>query len=316
MPESFLLDVDDLHVDYPGRAGGAAVPAVRGVSFRLRRGEVLGLVGESGSGKSSVCAALTRTLPDGAHQRAAGLTFDGAGLPGLSDDAMRRLRATRIGLVPQRPMTSLSPATPVLTQLRWHAGGQDLTPLLEQVGLRTVLDRPRDYPHRFSGGQLQRLLIVLAALARRPDLLIADEPTTTLDATVQAQVLRLLLDLRDRLGLGILYVTHDLAVVAQVCDRVAVMYAGRLVETGTARQIFAEPRHPYTKALLAALPGRTRPGERLGAIPGGAMGAAHHPGCAFAPRCPVALARCRDEAPEPIATLGVTVSCHRAEETA
>ncbi|MEU5991458.1 ABC transporter ATP-binding protein [Spirillospora sp. NPDC047418] len=313
MPEPVLLDVEDLHVDYPGHAG-RTVPAVRGVTFRLRRGEVLGLVGESGSGKSSVCAALTRTLPDGARLRAAGLAFDGTGLIGLPDEAMRGLRATRIGLVPQRPMTSLSPATPVLRQLRWYGGGEDLVPLLEQVGLRAVLDRPRDYPHRFSGGQLQRLLIVLAALARRPDLLIADEPTTTLDATVQAQVLRLLLDLRDRLGLGILYVTHDLAVVAQVCDRVAVMYGGRLVETGPVRQIFAAPRHPYTKALLAALPGRTRPGDRLGAIPGSAVDAARHPGCPFAARCPVVLERCREEAPRPVVTSEATISCHHAEE--
>ncbi|MFI0349104.1 ABC transporter ATP-binding protein [Actinomadura sp. 9N407] len=315
MPEPILLDVEDLHVDYPGPAG-VPVPAVRGVTFQLRRGEVLGLVGESGSGKSTVCAALTRTLPPGARSRATGLTFDGTELGGLAEEAMRRLRASRIGLVPQRPMTSLSPATPVLAQLRWYGGGQDLTPLLEQVGLRAVLDRPRDYPHRFSGGQLQRLLIVLAALARRPDLLIADEPTTTLDATVQAQVLRLLLDLRDRLGLGILYITHDLAVVAQVCDRVAVMYSGRLVETGTVGQIFAAPRHPYTQALLAALPGRTKPGDRLGAIQGSAVGAARHPGCAFAPRCPVVLARCQDEAPRQIVTPGATVSCHRAEESA
>ncbi|MEU8803838.1 ABC transporter ATP-binding protein [Spirillospora sp. NPDC048819] len=315
MPDRVLLDVEDLHVDYAGHAG-TPVPAVRGVTFQLRRGEVLGLVGESGSGKSSVCAALTRTLPDGARLSAAGLTFDGTGLTGLSEEAMRRMRATRIGFVPQRPMTSLSPSTPVLAQLRWYGGGQDLTPLLEQVGLRAVLDRPRDYPHRFSGGQLQRLLIVLAALARRPDLLIADEPTTTLDATVQAQVLRLLLDLRDRLDLGILYITHDLAVVAQVCDRVAVMYGGRLAETGTVEQIFAAPRHPYTRALLAALPGRTEPGERLSTVPGSAAGAAHHPGCAFAPRCPEVLARCREEQPRPVVTLGATVSCHRAEESA
>ncbi|NVI92782.1 ABC transporter ATP-binding protein [Actinomadura sp. BRA 177] len=315
MPERILLDVDDLHVGYRGHRG-RTVPAVRGVTFQLRRGEVLGLVGESGSGKSSVCAALTRTLPEGAHLKAARLDFGGTGLVDLPEEGMRRLRATRIGLVPQRPMTSLSPATPVLRQLRWYGGGEDLTPLLKQVGLRTVLDRPRDYPHRFSGGQLQRLLIVLAALARRPDLLIADEPTTTLDATVQAQVLRLLLDLRDRLDLGILYVTHDLAVVAQVCDRVAVMYGGRLVETGTIQQIFGEPRHPYTKALLAALPGRTRPGERLGAIPGSAVGAAHRPGCPFAPRCPVVLEHCREEAPHPIVTSEATVSCHRAEEPA
>ncbi|GLX02561.1 ABC transporter ATP-binding protein [Microtetraspora sp. NBRC 16547] len=303
-----LLTIADLDVAYSGR------PAVRGVSLTLRRGEILGLVGESGSGKTSLCSAITGVLPAGASVRAAGLRFDGRELTELSHEEMRRLRASRIGLVPQRPMTSLSPSSPVLRQLRWYHDGPDLADLLGQVGLRAVIDRPRDHPHRFSGGQLQRLLIVLAALARKPDLLIADEPTTTLDATVQAQVLRLLLDLRDRLGLAMLYVTHDLAVVAQICDRVGVMYAGRLVESGTVDQIFTAPRHPYTRALLAALPGRTEPGRRLGTIPGDAR--ARSAGCAFAPRCPDAFARCGEEEPMPITIGADVVRCHRAEEDA
>ncbi|MEV0970824.1 ABC transporter ATP-binding protein [Microtetraspora glauca] len=318
-PPADLLTVSDLHVDYAGR------PAVRGVSLSLRRGEILGLVGESGSGKSTLCSAITGVLPAGARVRAAGLRFDGRELTELPPEDMRRIRASRIGVVPQRPMTSLSPSTPVLRQMRWYHDGHDLADLLAQVGLRAVLDRPRDHPHRFSGGQLQRLLIVLAALARQPDLLIADEPTTTLDATVQAQVLRLLLDLRDRLGPAILYVTHDLAVVAQICDRVGVMYAGRLVESGPVSQIFTAPRHPYTRALLAALPARTERGRRLGAMPGHTVaevtlsrerGArAGSAGCAFAPRCPVVLARCHEEEPTPI-TMGTdVVRCHRAGET-
>ncbi|WP_433360045.1 ABC transporter ATP-binding protein [Streptosporangium sp. CA-115845] len=303
-----LLTISDLHVDYGGR------PAVQGVSLTLRKGEILGLVGESGSGKTSLCSAITKVLPPGARVRAAEMRFDGRELTEQSDEDMRRIRASRIGLVPQRPMTSLSPSSPVLRQLRWYHDQPDLADLLGQVGLQTVIDRPRDYPHRFSGGQLQRLLIVLAALARKPDLLIADEPTTTLDTTVQAQVLRLLLDLRDRLGLAMLYVTHDLAVVAQICDRVGVMYAGRLIESGTVDQIFNAPRHPYTQALLAALPGRTRPGVRLGTIPGDARG--RSAGCAFAPRCPVAFARCHEEDPRPITTGADVVRCHRAEEDA
>lgn len=310
-----LLTVDDLHVRYAGHERGAPpVAAVRGVSLSLRRGEVLGLVGESGSGKSSVCSALTRVLPAGARVSAGTLDFDGTDLSTLSEGRMRGLRSTRIGVVPQRPMTSLSPSTPVLNQLRWYAGDKALAPLLTQVGLQAVLDRPGDYPHQFSGGQLQRLLIVLAALARKPDLLIADEPTTTLDATVQAQVLRLLLELRDRLGLAMLYVTHDLAVIAQVCDRVAVMYAGRIVESATVHELFADPRHPYTRALLAALPGRTAPGKRLGALSG--SGAAAVPsGCSFAPRCPVVLPRCREEAPPNHEDGGRAVRCHLAEES-
>ncbi|GGT16839.1 ABC transporter ATP-binding protein [Nonomuraea spiralis] len=297
-----LLAVSGLHVDYPG------VRAVHDVSFTLRQGEVFGLVGESGSGKSSVCAALTRVLPPGARMTAEAVRLDGQALSDLTDEQMRRLRATRIGVIPQRPMTSLSPVTPVLRQLRWHAGDADLPALLGQVGLRAVLDRPRDAPHRFSGGQLQRLLILLAALARQPDLLIADEPTTTLDPTVQAQVLRLLLDLRDRLRLAILYVTHDLAVVAQVCDRVGVMYGGRLVETGTTEQIFTSPRHPYTRALLSALPGRTGAGSRLGALAPGPV--ARH-GCPFAPRCPVVMDVCAAQDPQPV----LDVRCHHTKGT-
>ncbi|MGI5489906.1 ABC transporter ATP-binding protein [Microtetraspora malaysiensis] len=309
-----LLTIADLHVDYAGR------PAVQGVSLTLRKGEILGLVGESGSGKTTLCSAITNVLPAGARVRATEMRFDGRELTELSHEEMRRIRASRIGLVPQRPMTSLSPSSPVLRQLRWFHDGSDLADLLGQVGLNAVIDRPRDYPHRFSGGQLQRLLVVLAALARKPDLLIADEPTTTLDATVQAQVLRLLLDLRDRLGLAMLYVTHDLAVVAQICDRVGVMYSGRLVESGTVDQIFSAPRHPYTQALLAALPGRTRPGQRLGTIPGDVHRDVHRDvrghstGCAFASRCPVAFTRCHEEDPRPITNGADVVRCHRAEE--
>ncbi|WP_214316868.1 ABC transporter ATP-binding protein [Nonomuraea sediminis] len=299
---SDLLTVTGLHVDYPG------VRAVHDVSFTLRRGEILGLVGESGSGKSSVCAALTRVLPAGARMAARAVRLGDQELTGLTDQEMRRLRATRIGVIPQRPMTSLSPVTPVLRQLRWHASDADLPDLLARTGLRAVLDRPRDYPHRFSGGQLQRLLILIAALARQPDLLIADEPTTTLDPTVQAQVLRLILDLRDRLGLGILYVTHDLAVVAQVCDRVGVMYGGRLVETGSVEQIFASPRHPYTQALLSALPGRAPTGSRLGRLTPGPVA---RQGCPFAPRCPVAMDVCAEQDPQPV----LDVRCHHTEDS-
>ncbi len=298
MPERILLDVDDLHVGYRGHRG-RTVPAVRGVTFQLRRGEVLGLVGESGSGKSSVCAALTRTLPEGAHLKAARLDFGGTGLVDLPEEGMRRLRATRIGLVPQRPMTSLSPATPVLRQLRWYGGGEDLTPLLKQVGLRTVLDRPRDYPHRFSGGQLQRLLIVLAARrAARP----ADRRRAHHDAG------------RHRPGPGAAAAAgpagparpgHPLRHARPRGGR-AGLRPGRsdvrgLVETGTIQQIFGEPRHPYTKALLAALAGdpagraaRGHPGQRrrrrtpsrlpvraalprgAGALPGGGSASDRH----------------------------------------
>lgn len=314
---SALLSVRDLGVAFRTREGD--VPAVREVSFDLARGEILGLVGESGSGKSTLLTALTRMLPRNARLDAGRLGFDGADLVKLREDGMRRLRGDRIGLIPQRPMTSLSPVTPVGRQLRWHLDGPDdgrLKELLAGVGLGAVLDRLDGYPHEFSGGQLQRLLIAVAAIGKRPDLLLADEPTTTLDATVQAQVLRLLLDLRDEIGCSMIFVSHDLGVISQVSDRIGVMYAGRLVELAPAAELFATPRHPYTRALLDAMPSRHRRGEPLRTIPGTVTGANRLAGCPFAPRCASVAERCHEENPE-VRTVGESlVRCHVAEESA
>ncbi|OPC80534.1 dipeptide/oligopeptide/nickel ABC transporter ATP-binding protein [Embleya scabrispora] len=308
-----LLRVRDLDVTYPG-----PVPAVRGVSFDVAPGEILGLVGESGSGKSSVCTALTGLLPAGAHRRARAIEFEGADLAALRERDLRRVRGRRLAFVPQQPMTSLAPTTPVVRQLRWYLGDRlddvEVRETLTGIGLGSVLDRPRDLPGGFSGGQLQRVVIAIAALAHEPALLLADEPTTTLDPTVQAQVLRLLLTLRDKLGLALVYVSHDLAVVSTICDRVGVMYGGRLVETAPVRELFAAPRHPYTRALLAAMPATTPADRPLRAIEGTAEGANLLPGCPFAPRCPQVLPVCRERMPEPTAHGAGTVRCHLASE--
>lgn len=305
-----LLSVADLTVSY-GRTS-----AVTGVSFDVAPGEVFGLVGESGSGKSSVCNALVRLLPRTARVRGS-IHFEGQDLVGLGDRAMQQVRGRRIALVPQQPMTSLSPTTTIGRQMRWYLGDQlqdaQVRETLAGIGLRPVLDRSNTLPHGFSGGQLQRLLIAMACLASRPSLLLADEPTTTLDATVQAQVLRLLGDLRTRLGLAILYVSHDLAVIAQICDRVGVMYGGRLVEVATVAELFAAPRHPYTQALIAAMPSASPRGQRLQAIPGSATGANALPGCPFAPRCPRADELCRSIMPEPEQVGDAMVRCHHLE---
>lgn len=307
-----LLEVSGLDVTY--RTARGVLPAVRDVSFHVERGEVFGLVGESGSGKSSLVTALMRLLPRDCTVTADRLEFDGQPLLDLPEARMRRLRGREIGLVPQRPMTSLSPVTPVAAQLRRLTGGevdeQRLHELLTQVGLGGLKARLGDYPFQFSGGQLQRMLIAIAVLAREPSLVLADEPTTTLDATVQAQVLRLLLDLRERLGNTVLLVTHDLGVVAQVCDRVGVMYGGRLVEVAPTRQLFEDPQHPYTRALLAAMPSNQAPGERLRPIPGTVSGAQTLPGCPFAPRCERADDTCHAVDPEPVVRAGTTVRCH------
>lgn len=307
-----LLRVRGLSVTYPSARG--PVTAVRAASFEVRPGEVFGLVGESGSGKSSVCTAVMGLLPDGTRLEAEGIDFEGRDLARLRERDLRRIRGHRIALVPQQPMTSLAPTTPVGRQLRWYLGDRMDDPgvreTLAAIGLGAVLDRPRDLPGAFSGGQLQRLVIAIAALSHEPALLLADEPTTTLDATVQAQVLKLLLTLRENLGLAVLYVSHDLAVVAQICDRVGVMYGGRLVETAPVHEIFATPRHPYTRALVAAMPSTTPADEPLRPIPGTAEDANLLAGCPFAPRCPKASDICRTEMPEPVRYGDASASCH------
>lgn len=307
------LSVKNLTVRYSGARG--AVDAVKGVTFDIAQGEVFGLVGESGSGKSSVCQALMRLLPVSAKVTADNLHFGGHDILGLKEKEMNKVRGREMAMIPQQPMTSLSPVTPIGTQLRWYFGDRlddpDLQKKLIRIGLQAVLDRRDDLPSRFSGGQLQRLLIAIATLSNQPTLLLADEPTTTLDVTVQAQVLGLLLEAKQRLNLSILYISHDLAVIAQVCDRVGVMYGGRLVEVATVDELFHNPRHPYTKALLGAMPSEWTRGEmNNGTIPGSASGANRLEGCPFAPRCTSATEECHHVMPDAEVTSSSQVSCH------
>lgn len=298
---SELLKVSNLSVVYGTKAG--PLPAVHDFSLTVRRGEILGIVGESGSGKSTVLAALMNMLPSGAIRVADEMNFDGTNLLSLSEARMRRLRGQKIGLVPQRPMSSLSPTTSVRKQLRLLTGGRvddkEMDDLLASVGLGGIRDRLDDYPFRFSGGQLQRMLIAIAILANEPDLVLADEPTTTLDPTVQSQILSLMMRLRDRLNNSMIFVSHDLAVISQVCDRVGVMYGGQLVEIAPVEELFAAPQHPYTRALLEAMPRWRGRDEPLRGIEGSVTGSQLLPGCPFAPRCARADSGCHESMPAP-----------------
>jgi peptide/nickel transport system ATP-binding protein len=321
-----LLEVRNLRTYIYTRRG--VVKAVDGASFSVRRGETLGIVGESGSGKSMTCLSVLRLVPEPGGRIVGGeIAFDGQDLLAKSAEEMRALRGSRIAMILQDPMASLNPALTVGEQiaetLRLHRGlrGRDLDArileLLRQVRISDPERRVHAYPHQMSGGIRQRVAGAIA-ISCRPSLLIADEPTTSLDVTIQAQYLRLLKDIQRETQLAMVFVTHDLGIVAKLCDRVAVMYAGRIVETGTTREIFTRPRHPYTIGLLSCLPTLTRGREPLTAIEGQPPDLAQvPPGCRFAPRCPLAEARCRQAPPplEPVAPEHL-VACLRTDETA
>ncbi|VUD72829.1 ABC transporter ATP-binding protein [Methylobacterium symbioticum] len=316
-----VLEVDDLRISFRERAAERA--AVHGLGFSVEAGETLAIVGESGCGKSLTAFALLGLLPGNA--RASGrVRLEGRDILGLEGEAMRRLRGTRIAMIFQEPMTALNPVLTIGAQIveaiREHeavsaADARTRTlSLLARVRIPDPERRFGEYPHRLSGGMRQRVVIAMA-LACAPAVLVADEPTTALDVTVQAEILDLIDDLRRETGMAVVLITHDLGLVAEHADRVLVMYAGRAVEAGSAAALFAAPRHPYTRALVAARP---RPGsalrQRLVEIPGqvpppGAM----PPGCAFAPRCPAAEAPCR-ETPPPLPSVGTAaerVACLR-----
>jgi peptide/nickel transport system ATP-binding protein len=252
-----LLEVDGLSVFFGGRA------AVAGISFTVNEGETLGLVGESGSGKSATSLAVLRLLPESARVEG-NIRLRGTDLLGLSEEAMRRHRGREIAMIFQEPMTALNPVMPIGAQIAEAVRAHDrratrsevrgrVLAAMQAVALPDAERRIKDYPHQFSGGQRQRILIAMA-IVNRPKLLIADEPTTALDVTVQAQILQLLRSLRETYGLAMLFISHDLAVVSQVADRVAVMRQGRIIEEGTARELFTNPRQEYTRTLLAAAP--------------------------------------------------------------
>jgi peptide/nickel transport system ATP-binding protein len=301
-----LLEVEDLRIAFV-TAPGTSHP-VDGVSFSLQRGELLALVGESGCGKSLTSLALLRLVPPpGQILPGSAIRLDGTDVLALGTSDLRSIRGRRVGMIFQDPMTSLNPVFTVADQIsesvRAHqrvskrAARARALALLQEVGIPDPVERLDNYPHQLSGGMRQRVMIAIA-LASEPELLIADEPTTALDVTVQAQILELLDRLRAARGMAVLLITHDLGIVAGRADRVAVMYAGRLVEEARTADLFARPSHPYTKGLLASVPRITGPVTRLTPIAGNVPAPTAWPsGCRFHPRCPAALPRCASEDP-------------------
>jgi peptide/nickel transport system ATP-binding protein len=321
-----LLEVRDLRTYIYTRRG--IVKAVDGASFSVHAGETLGIVGESGSGKSMTCLSILRLVPEPGGRIVGGkIVFDGQSLLTKSPEEMRQLRGSRIAMILQDPMASLNPAMTVGEQiaetlalhrgLRGRALHERVLELLRQVRISDPERRVHAYPHQMSGGIRQRVAGAIA-ISCQPSLLIADEPTTSLDVTIQAQYLRLLKEIQRETNLALVFVTHDLGIVAKLCDRVAVMYAGRIVETGRTREIFNHPRHPYTIGLLNCLPALRHGRTPLTAIEGQPPDLANVPaGCSFAPRCPMAESRCHQTRPElePIEPYHY-VACVRAAETA
>ena len=299
-----LLSIQSLSVLFP--SPGGPVTAVRDVSLEIAAGESLGLVGESGSGKSVTSLAILRLLPPQAEVEGQ-ILFNGENLLVKSPDEMRRVRGARISMIFQEPMTALNPVMRVGDQVaeavtahghNKREAQQRAIQALDDVGIPEPGRRARDYPHQLSGGQRQRVMIAMA-IVNRPQLLIADEPTTALDVTIQAQILELLAELRHKFGLAMLFISHDLAVVSQVTDRVAVMYAGSIVELGAAHDVFRSPAHPYTRGLLHSVPTlRTDRSQPLRTIEGTVPNLASlPPGCRFEPRCEIRIPSCASELP-------------------
>jgi len=321
---SAVLAVEDLSVRF--RTTRGVVNAVEGLGFSIGEGETVAIVGESGSGKSTAALAILRLIADPPGRITGGrIHFEGRDILALPGHALREVRGGRIAMIFQDPMMALNPVYTIERQigevLRLHAGlsaraaAAEVVELLRLVGVPAPEERARQYPHNLSGGMRQRVMIAMA-LACKPRLLIADEPTTALDVTVQAQVLDLIASLKERFGMAVLLITHDLGVVAETAHRVIVMYAGRKVEEGTAREIFKDPRHPYTRGLLGAAQWEEGEGALLREIPGTVPSPFAMPrGCAFSPRCGAARPRCREAVPAlaEIAT-GRPVACFVAQE--
>src|SRR5215207_2188990 len=302
-----LLELDNLSTHYVSARGTRVVRAVDEVSLKIHAGETLGIVGESGSGKSTLALTIMRVLPPAARIVSGRMVFEGEDLVQMSEEEMREVRGKRIAMLVQDPMASLNPlftignqvAEPIMVhegearQSAWEKARK----LLKAVRIPSPETRVRQYPHEMSGGMRQRIVGAIG-ISCEPRLLIADEPTTSLDLTIQAQYLNLLRELQRAHGLALIFITHNLGIVAKMCDQLAVMYAGRVVEQGPVRQIFKTPTHPYTQALLSSIPRMTDNRQRLTAIDGQPPDLSSLPaGCSFAPRCPAAFARCRAEAP-------------------
>ena len=322
-----LLSVADLRVEFRTAAG--VITPVDGVGFDVAPGETLAILGESGSGKSVTAQAVMGLLPRPAGRVAGGsIRYDGVDVLTQPPAAVRRLRGPEMAMVFQDPLSSLNPVFRVGAQIgemfRRHRGASRreartaAIDLMQRVGIPAAAERVDDYPHQFSGGMRQRVMIAMA-IALNPRLLIADEPTTALDVTVQAQVMALLASLQEEYGMAMVLITHDLGVVADVADRVLLMYAGRVAETGRIREVYERPAHPYAAGLMASLPSATSDQERLTPIAGAPPNIAElPPGCPFHPRCPYAIARCTGEVPLLRTPAGMpgnrAAACHRAEE--
>ena len=309
--EDVVLDVRDLRTYL--FVENRVVKAVDGVSFQLRRGESLGVVGESGSGKTMTALSLLRLTPQPIARNVGGeIVLEGDDLLGLSEGEMQNVRGGRIAWIPQDPHTSLNPVYSIGRQLREvlqlknrrtnrpnsaQAVTNEALDVLERVRLPAPKDRLAAFPHQMSGGMKQRVVGAIS-VSLAPSVLIADEPTTALDVTIQAQYLRLLKDLQSQLGFAIIFITHDFGIVARMCDRVAVMYAGRIVETGKTREVLKNPSHPYTQALIESIPELDERADRLRSIEGQPPALDDlPPGCRFAPRCDYVQDRCREEYP-------------------
>lgn len=319
-----LLEIKDLHVQY--NTDDAVVYAVNGLNLFLKKGEKLGLVGETGAGKTTLALSILQLLPKKVGQIASGsIKYDGEELLGKPDSYMLGLRGRRISMIFQDPMTSLNPTKTVGEQvyevLHLHFPNlskeqkqEKVDRMLQLVGIPA--SRKGEYPHQFSGGMKQRIVIAMALIAE-PELLLADEPTTALDVTIQAQILELMRRLKDEFNSAVVLITHDLGVVAEFCDNVSVIYAGRVVEHGTVEQIFAsEEKHPYTAGLINCIPDLTRDEKRLKPIPGHMADPRHIPtGCCFADRCPHCMEKCRTTPPAMHEKDGHLILCHLYDTT-
>lgn len=319
-----LLQVTDLRTYF--HDNGTIARAVDGVSFDVLRGETVAVVGESGSGKSVTALSILRLIrPPGRIESGSRIEFDGRDLLSLDDAAMRAVRGNRVSMIFQEPMSALNPVITVGDQVaevvRVHTGAgrkeawRQAVEMLALTGIPAAADRAREYPHQLSGGMRQRVMIAMA-LVMHPALVIADEPTTALDVTIQAQILELLTELRQRLGMSMLLISHDLGVVAEVADRVVVMYGGEVVEQASVTELFNAPQHPYTEGLLSAMPRLNQRSERLTTIPGIVPPSTAWPsGCRFRDRCKYAWDRCVEEHP-PLYVVGEEhrSRCHLADE--
>lgn len=318
---SALLEIKDLAVSFRTDAG--RVEAVRGISYTLEEGEVLGIVGESGCGKSVSTLALMGLIRPPGQITAGQILYKGQDLLKLSEREWRRFRGNEFAMIFQDPMTSLNPFMSIgqqigevlseHTDLGTRAIQDRCVEVLEAVGLPDPASKLHVYPHQFSGGMRQRVMIAMA-LAASPKILLADEPTTALDVTIQAQILDVLTSLQEQEQLSIVFITHDLGVVADFCDRVQVMYAGRIVERGETAALFRRPGHPYTQGLLRSIPRVDAPTESLVGIPGQPPALINPPkGCAFAPRCPIAQDDCRDTQPNEVQQRETSLACFHHE---